>query len=141
MLSLFAPVTLQPILGPFLLYIEVSQSHTIRRTVGLSGRVISPSQRPPPTQDNTTYKHKRQTSISSAELEPAIPATKRPKTYALDRAATEIGHVKITEIINISAKEVQDFYTKYAILNCDCYHQTLGLRFYSITIVETCTVA
>jgi hypothetical protein len=26
-----------------------------------------------------------------AEFEPATPATKRPQTYALDRAATEIG--------------------------------------------------
>jgi len=29
--------------------------------------------------------------VPSAEFEPAIPATKRPKTYALDRAATGIG--------------------------------------------------
>jgi hypothetical protein len=41
-----------------------------------SGRVISPSQRPLPTQDNTTYKHKRQTSMSRTRFEPAIPATK-----------------------------------------------------------------
>jgi hypothetical protein len=26
------------------------------------------------------------------EFEPAIPATKRPQTYALDRAAAGIGH-------------------------------------------------
>jgi hypothetical protein len=32
---IFAPVTLQPILGPFLFYIDVSESHTIRHTVGL----------------------------------------------------------------------------------------------------------
>jgi hypothetical protein len=30
-------------------------------------------------------------SMPSAEFEPAIPATKRPQTYALDRAATGIG--------------------------------------------------
>jgi hypothetical protein len=57
--------------------------------------VISPSQRPLPTQDNTTYKHKRQTSVPSAGLEPAIPATKRPQTYALDSAATGIGYLCI----------------------------------------------
>ena len=28
-------------------------------------------------------------------LEPAIPAGERPQTYALDRAATEIGNVHI----------------------------------------------
>jgi hypothetical protein len=27
-----------------------------------------------------------------AGFEPAIPATKRPQTYALDRAVTEIGY-------------------------------------------------
>jgi hypothetical protein len=36
-------------------------------------------------QDNTAYKHKRQTSVSSAGFEPAIPATKRQQTYILDR--------------------------------------------------------
>jgi hypothetical protein len=47
--------------------------------------VISPSQRPLPTRGNTTYRHTRQTSMPSAGFEPAIPATKRPQTYALDR--------------------------------------------------------
>jgi hypothetical protein len=70
---------------------EVSESHRIRHTDS-SGRVISPSQRPLPTQDNTTYKHKKQISMSSAGFEPAILATKRPQTYALDRAATGIGY-------------------------------------------------
>jgi hypothetical protein len=52
--------------------------------------VISPFQRPIPTEDNTaTYKQKRQTSIPSAGFEPAIPATKRPQTYALDHAVAD----------------------------------------------------
>jgi hypothetical protein len=46
------------------------------------------SQRPLPTQDNTTYKHNRQTSMPRAVFNPAIPATERPQAYALDRAAT-----------------------------------------------------
>jgi hypothetical protein len=58
--------------------------------------VISPSQRPLPTQDNTTYKQKRQTSKHSAGFDPAIPATKRPQTYALDRAST--GHVSLETV-------------------------------------------
>jgi hypothetical protein len=29
--------------------------------------------------------------MPSAVFEPATPATKRPQTYALDRAATEVG--------------------------------------------------
>jgi hypothetical protein len=52
--------------------------------------VISPSQRPLPTQDNTTYKHKKQISVPSAGFEPVISVTKRPQTYALDRATTGI---------------------------------------------------
>jgi hypothetical protein len=51
--------------------------------------MISPPQRPLPTQDNTTYKQKGQTSIPSAGFEPATPATKRPQTYDLDRAAKQ----------------------------------------------------
>jgi hypothetical protein len=47
--------------------------------------VISPSQRPLPTQDNTAYKHNRQTSMPRAGFETAIPVTKQPQTYALDR--------------------------------------------------------
>jgi hypothetical protein len=56
-----------------------------------SGWVISPSQRPLPTQENTTYEHNRQTSMPWVGFEPAILATKRPQTYSLDRAATGIG--------------------------------------------------
>ena len=35
--------------------------------------------------------HNRQTSMPPPRFEPAIPASERPQTYALDRAATEIG--------------------------------------------------
>jgi hypothetical protein len=59
--------------------------------LGSSGQVISPSQRPLPTQDNRTYKYKRQISMGSAGFETTIPAIKRPQTYALDRAATGTG--------------------------------------------------
>jgi hypothetical protein len=65
-----------------------------------SGRVISPSQRPLPTEDNTTYKH-RQTSMPTAGFEHAIPATKQPQTYALDRAATGIGFVRSVSNLNV----------------------------------------
>jgi hypothetical protein len=40
----------------------------------------------------TTHKaHKRQTSVPLAGFEPAIPASERPQTHALDRASTGIG--------------------------------------------------
>jgi hypothetical protein len=43
------------------------------------------------TKHNT---HKRQTSMTLAEFEPATPASERPQTHALDRAATAIGKVQ-----------------------------------------------
>jgi hypothetical protein len=62
-------------------------SHTIRHAVGLlctSDQLVT---------ETSTYagQHNRQTSMSWAWFELAISATKRPQTYALDRAATEIG--------------------------------------------------
>jgi hypothetical protein len=72
--------------------------------------VISPSQRPLPTQDNTTYKHKRQTSMPRAVFEPAIPAIKRPQTYALDRAATGIG-MSVNSSLNFIFKVISSLHT------------------------------
>ena len=36
----------------------------------------------------TSHIHNRQTSMPPAGLEPAIPASGQPQTYALDRSAT-----------------------------------------------------
>jgi hypothetical protein len=75
--------------GPLASLFVVSWSHTHTHTDtrwNSSGRVISPSQRPVPTQDNTTDKH----PCPERDFEPATPATKRPQTYALDRSATGI---------------------------------------------------
>jgi hypothetical protein len=46
-----------------------------------------------PVAEACTYtgQHNRQISIPSSGFEPATPATERPQTYALDRAATEVG--------------------------------------------------
>jgi hypothetical protein len=61
----------------------------LRHSVGLLGRVISPSQGRYVTQ--TQNKHK-QTSMPRVGFEPTIPAFKRAQTFhALDRAATVIG--------------------------------------------------
>jgi hypothetical protein len=66
--------------------------------------VISPSQRPLPTHDNTPYKHKRQTSMPRTGFESAIPATKRPQTYAYG-AANGIGsnmiHCTLISVLKI----------------------------------------
>jgi hypothetical protein len=45
-----------------------------------SGWVIRPPQRPLPTQDNTIYKHRGQTSMPSAGFESVIQATKWPQS-------------------------------------------------------------
>jgi len=45
-----------------------------------------------PLPDNTHNTHKRQTSMPPEGVAPAISASERPQTHALDRAAPEIGH-------------------------------------------------
>jgi len=64
----------------------VALRHSALQSVGR--RVISPSQRPLP--DNTRYTHKSQISTPPAGFEPAIPASERPQTHALDRPATGV---------------------------------------------------
>jgi len=53
-----------------------------------NGRIVLHTTRLYLTTHNT---HKRQTFMPSAGFEPAIPASQRPHTHALDRAATGIG--------------------------------------------------
>jgi hypothetical protein len=83
-------VAQQPLVGHGLLNIEASRSHSgtphpVRRLLDeWSARCRDVCL----TTHNT---HKRQASIPSAGLEPAIPATEWPQTHALDHAATGIG--------------------------------------------------
>jgi hypothetical protein len=62
--------------------------------------VIDPSQRP--LRDNIKYSQK--TGINNpAGFEPAIPASKRPQTHALDFEATRIGLLSLaTQIKSVS---------------------------------------
>ena len=78
-----------PPVGQDFLIHEVSSSLTTTHhsRYDSTGRVINPSQRPLP--DNT--QRSKQTSMPPAEFEPTIPASERPQTYALDRAATRTG--------------------------------------------------
>ena len=49
-------------------------------------------------QETSTWQHNthnRQTSVAPAGFEPAIPASERPETRALDRAATGIGSMQL----------------------------------------------
>jgi hypothetical protein len=65
-------------------FVHHTQAHTTGRTP-LNELVAEAA---PYTTHN---KHKRQTYMSSAEFEPAIPAHIRLKTYPLDRMATGNG--------------------------------------------------
>ena len=78
----------QPPVGRCLLIHEVSRSHTTTHhsRYDSSGRGINSSQRP--LLDYT--QHSQQTSMSPAGFEPPISAGERPRTYALDRAATGV---------------------------------------------------
>ena len=79
----------QPLVGQSLLIID-AQDHTQTHHTWYdsSRRVMSPRRDLYLTTHNA---HKRQTSIHPAGFEPAIPASKRPQTHALDRAATRTG--------------------------------------------------
>jgi len=70
-----------------------------RTTVGRTPLdVISSSQRPLP--DNT--QHSQQTNIRApVGFKPTISAGERPQTYALDRAATGTGFVKLIMLLNL----------------------------------------
>jgi len=52
--------------------------------------------------------HKRQIFLQPAVFEPAFPASERPQTHALDRAAPEIGSVVMMGHNNYS-----EFYSEY----------------------------
>jgi hypothetical protein len=58
-------------------------THTLRHTVEL----LWTSDQPVEEASTYTGQHKRETSMPRTWFEPAISATKRPQTYALDRAA------------------------------------------------------
>ena len=73
--------------------IILNNTHTHTRQDS-SGRVIGPTPRPLP--DNT--KHGRNTN-AQAGFEPPIPESKRPQTYAVDRAATGIGTLETRGLV------------------------------------------
>ena len=79
----------KPLAGQGLLIIEASLSHSdTPYSVGFSRQVIGPTQGPL-TSHNT---RKTQTSMQPAGFEPANPASWRPQTHALNRAATGAGN-------------------------------------------------
>jgi hypothetical protein len=63
-------------------------NHTYRHKVGL----LWTNDQPVSETSTYTGQHNRQTSMPAPGFKPATPATERPQTYALDRAATGIGN-------------------------------------------------
>jgi len=78
-------MALQSLAGQDLLIVESSRSHT--KTQHSVGFLWTSDQPDAVTSDNT--QHSQQTSIHPVGFESAIPASERPQTHALDRAATE----------------------------------------------------
>ena len=79
----------RPLVGRSILIIETSWSYTLHTRLDFSARVISPRQRL--LYDNT--KLPQETDIHApVRFEPTIPASERPQTHALDRAATGNGN-------------------------------------------------
>jgi hypothetical protein len=78
-------VVQQPLVDHGLLIIEASHSHLVELLWTTDQPVTEKSTL---TTHNT---HKRQTSIPPAGFEPAIPASERSQTHAIDRAASGIG--------------------------------------------------
>jgi hypothetical protein len=83
-----------------LLIIEASLSHIRRTTLGRTPLDEGPARRRDLylTTHNT---YKRQTSMPTAGFEPAIPASERPQTQAIDRAATGIGDLYQSPYISL----------------------------------------
>ena len=79
----------------------------------------------------TNNTHHRQTSMPPMGFEPTISASKRPQTYALDRAATGIGiHTSLTLILltwriwwapNNASRWQMGFNTVFNLLKSTCY--------------------
>ena len=82
----------QPLVVQGLLIVVVSQSYSgTPQSVGLRLSIRTSDQPDPEILYLTAHNtHKRQTSMPPAGLEPAIPESEKPKTHALDRAATGI---------------------------------------------------
>ena len=90
----------QPLLGQDLPIIEASQSYS-DTTLGRIPLHEWSAQRTD-LYLKTHNTHKRQTSMPPAGFEPTIPASERPQTQVLDRAATGIGRYMLYIIYSIS---------------------------------------
>jgi hypothetical protein len=85
----FFVVARQLIVGHGLLIVETSWSNSV-------GLLFASDQPEAEISTWTTHNtHERQTSMSSAGFETAIPTSERQQTHVLDRAATGIGKISV----------------------------------------------
>ena len=81
-----------PLVGQGFLFIETSRTHSDTHTHTPGRTPLDEwSSRRRDLYLTTHNTNKRHTNIRPAGFEPAIPASERPQTYVLDRAATGIG--------------------------------------------------
>jgi len=87
-MTIFFVMAQQPLVSQGLLIIEASRSHS---NTPHSLRLLWTREKT--DAETSYYTHKRQISMTPAEFEPAIPASDRPKTHALERAANGIRYI------------------------------------------------
>ena len=86
-------ITQDRVLGQGFLFIEALRSHSVNpRSLGLLWTIDQPGA-------YTHNIHKIWTSLPRTGFEITIPASERPQTQTLDRAATGIGNLRITKRI------------------------------------------
>ena len=95
----------QPPVSQGLLIIEALLSHSRRTTLGRTP-LDEGSTRRRDLYVTTHNIHNRQTSISPAGFEPAIPVSELPQTHALDRTATVIDIYSIVAFLFFTIKFV-----------------------------------
>ena len=90
---------------------STTHTHTHTRQ-DFPGRGISPTRKPLP--DYKQHLKERQTSMALPGFEPGIPASERPHTHPLDRAATGTGYNRFPVCLKL--RHTQKF--QHEVTNC-----------------------
>jgi hypothetical protein len=130
--------------GQGLLIIEASRSHFRHTTLGRTP-LDKWSARRRDLYLTTHNNHKRQTSMPLAGFEPAIPASKRPQTHALDCAATGISEYSTYVYIRVFVRYhvacvMHDFRLtpRCKLVQLDCFTLEDGIDNFPETSVTNC---
>ena len=115
------------------LIVEVSRSHAVRQSTRGGTPLDEGSARRRGLYLTTHNVQKRQTSILPARFEPTIPASERPQTDALDRAATEIGRIwfcrcnfNVRNVLPIYSMTDAPFNTLYMEIKWTTFNNVVG---------------